>query len=414
MDVRVAHRSSSPVASSSSFLSSGSTSSRAWALLCLPSFLLLGANGIPHDHDEERTILLSPRSERFSTSEIIHDKYFIPAIVSMGVLLIFVVLCCFMLGWCFKRRDRHGPGSGAVWRPPLVNDMAQRRSLNNLNSRTPSRPLSGATSEGGEGPTLGRRSSKRKPAPAPAPNTQANLAPNAYQSTAQTPGAYAPTQQYNANTNAGVAPTQSHGFQPIQQTQPQFQVPMSVTPSRAGGYYHQQNPRMSAFSSGTSHTESSTQIGSGKTSPGAAGVGSGYGGGGGYFGTAHHTPHQQAPPQNYMPPPPPPPHSYAQQQPQPAYAQPQSYGYSQPQPQPTRNEQHTKYGTYATAEAYDGVVADSSPSGTAHLKADPSVHVAGSSTNAPAHPPPFYAGDSKHSDGKEIPKNQDPEKGGSR
>jgi hypothetical protein len=281
------------------------------------------------------------------------------------------------------------------------------RSLNNLNRRG-SRPLSGASIEGGS--TLGQRSSNRKLAPAP--HTHANLAPNAsqpigaYQSPTQIPGTYTPMQQFNTNMNGGVVPLQSHGFQPTQQTQPQFQVPMSVTPSRVGGYYNQQNPRMSAFSSATSHTDT-TQVGSGQTSPGAAGVGSGYGGGESYFGTTHHA-QQQAHPQNYVPSP----HSYSQQQPQPqTYAQPQSYEYTQHQPQPIQNEQgpNDKYGTYSTDEAYDGVVADG-PSGKAPLKGDSRTLVAGPSSSTPAQSPPGYAnGGSKspqNSDGKEISRNQ--------
>ena len=323
--------------------------------------------------------------------------------VSMGVLLIVVALCCFMLGWCFNRsgRGNHDAGTATVWRPPLVNTISQStslsfswwirpinllffigRSANGLNSRPPSRTLSGATSDG----SLNRRPSKRKPAPAP--HIHANLAPNA-----STPGTYTPMQQFNSNMNGGVAPTQSHGFQPIQKTQPQLHVSMSVTPSRIGGYYGQQDPRMSAFSSATSHTDT-TQVGSGKTSPGAAGVGSGYGGGGSYFGATHAQ--QQAHPQNYVPSP----HSYSQSQPQPqTYAQPQSYEYTQPQPQPSQNEQgpnDNKYGTYSTADAYDGVVADG-PSGKAPLKANSTSPVAGSSSNTPAQPPPNYVnGDSKN------------------
>ena len=317
------------------------------------------------------------------------------------------------------------------------------RSLNNLNS--PSRPLSHATSQ--EGSLLGRRSSKRKPAP----QTQANVAPNGasstgpHQSPTQTPGG---NTQFNTNMNGGAPPTQSHGFQPTQQTQPQFQAPISVT-SRAGGYY---NPRMSEFSSGTSHTES-TQVGSGGTSPGAAGVGSGYGGG--YFGSAHHA--QQGYPQNYMPSSrsysqqQPPPQAYSQQQPPPqSYSQPpshpetysslQSYQYTQPQlqstqlqpqptktelqltyhqPQPTRNENENnanKYEAYSTAEAYDGVIVDS-PREKAPLKARSSPPVAGPSSGTPVQPPPGYVpdGDSKqaqNSDSKEIPRNQGSEKSG--
>jgi len=425
MDARVARRSSNHLASSSGLLVSESTSSKAWwTLLFFASCLLPGVNGAPHDHDEERTILLAARATRYSASEIVHDKYFIPAMVSMGVLLIFVALCCFML-WGFNRSGRgsHDTGTATVWRPPLVNNISQSKSLpfsyvflgwirptnylffvgrsvNGLNSRPPSRPLSGATSDG----SLNRRPSKRKPAPTP--HIHANLAPNAsspmnsYQSPSQTPGTYTPMQQFNTNMNGGVAPTQSHGFQ---QTQPQHQLAMSIAPSRVGGYYGQQDPRMSTFSSATSHTDT-TQVGSGKTSPGAAGVGSGYGGGGSYFGATHAQ--QQAHPQNYAPSP----HSYSQQQPQPqvysqsqpqpqTYAQPQSYEYAQPQPQPSQNEQgpnDNKYGTYTTAEAYDGVVADN-PSGKAPLKADSPTPVAGSSSNVPAQPPPNYAnGDSKN------------------
>jgi hypothetical protein len=266
------------------------------------------------------------------------------------------------------------------------------RSANGLNSRPPSRTLSGATSDG----SLNRRPSKRKPAPAP--HIHANLAPNAssptspYQSPVQTPGTYTPMKQFNSNMNGGVAPTQSHGFQPIQQTQPQHQVAMSVIPSRLGGYYGQQDPRMSAFSSATSNTDTTTtQVGSGKTSPGAAGVGSGYGGGGSYFGATHAQ--QQAHPQNNVLSP----HSYSQQQPQPqVYSQsqppPRSIEYTQPQPQASQNEQgpnDNKYGTYSIAEAYDGVA--DSPSGKAPLKADSAPPVAGSSSNIPAHPPPNYA-----------------------
>ena len=349
MDARVARRSSSSSASSSAFLFSESTLSKAWALLFFASSLLPGANGTtPHDHDEERAILLAERATRYSTSAIVHDKYFIPAIVSMGVLFILAAVCCFMLGWCRPSRDRHDAGEATVWRPPLVSQskslsfflcllrsinllFVTGRSVNNLNSRPSSRRLSAATSNGTLDRTLDRRSSKRKLPPA---NGSSPVGP--YQP--QTPGTYTPMQQSNTNMNEGVAPT--HGFQLIQRTQPQFQVPMNVTPSRAGGYYNQQNPRMSELSSATSHTDS-TQVGSGQTSPGAAGVGSGYGGGGSYFGTT-----QQAYPQNYVPSP----HSYSQHQPQPqtysqpqpqpqTYAQSQSHEYTQPEPQPTKNVQ---------------------------------------------------------------------------
>ena len=131
MDVRVAHRSSSHLPSSSGFLVSESTSRTAWwALLFFASCLLPRANGAPHDHNEERTILLAPRATRYSASEIVHDKYFIPAIVSMGVLLIVIALCCFMLGWCNRPgRGGHDAGTAAVWRPPLVNNVSQSKSL---------------------------------------------------------------------------------------------------------------------------------------------------------------------------------------------------------------------------------------------------------------------------------------------
>jgi hypothetical protein len=38
------------------------------------------------------------------TSDVVKDKYFIPAIASMGTVLLLSFVCCYCLGWCFNRR----------------------------------------------------------------------------------------------------------------------------------------------------------------------------------------------------------------------------------------------------------------------------------------------------------------------
>ncbi|KDR84496.1 hypothetical protein GALMADRAFT_220231 [Galerina marginata CBS 339.88] len=188
---------------------------------------------------------------RSAASNVAHDKYFIPAIASIGVVLLVALLCLVSL---LRESPRPilppvtGVGQPQPDRPPLPYLPSQTDSV------SPSESVS----------TRSKRQTKvqRKPAPAfqPSPN--------------QTPPGTASRPNYSQSMNTSIHPTPGvpqhpslamYNPEPLPFTP---SLPMSVTrtapaPGPTGkGYWTQEGPRMSSLSDGSAG-QSSTQIGSG-------------------------------------------------------------------------------------------------------------------------------------------------------
>jgi len=68
---------------------------------------------IPTGHAAAPWAIINPESsgrhsaftlQTRGTSDVVKDKYFIPAIASMGAVLLLSFVCCYCLGWCFNRK----------------------------------------------------------------------------------------------------------------------------------------------------------------------------------------------------------------------------------------------------------------------------------------------------------------------
>ncbi|CAA7269818.1 unnamed protein product [Cyclocybe aegerita] len=64
----------------------------------LPSPAAAGSSGTNYD-------TTTPEA-RATASEVVNDKFFIPAIVTMGVFVALIVVCLYKIGWCFNRKQR--------------------------------------------------------------------------------------------------------------------------------------------------------------------------------------------------------------------------------------------------------------------------------------------------------------------
>ncbi|KAF8967544.1 hypothetical protein BDZ97DRAFT_1916830 [Flammula alnicola] len=186
--------------------------------------------------------LSMPIAARSTTSDVVHDNLFIPAIVTMGIVFLLALVCWYNLGCCCDREKRERRDAPPNWPPRgyRVPDMSVTGS-DNLQPRPLSSQISGQEQPGSPN-TLGRRISKvqRKPAPP--------FVPSAPGTPPTTPGMI---------QTSGIP---QYGFQPVDP-----RVPMTVTPSNIAAsntnqaYWTRDGLRMSSLSPG----QSWTQVGSG-------------------------------------------------------------------------------------------------------------------------------------------------------
>ncbi|KAF8967527.1 hypothetical protein BDZ97DRAFT_1803784, partial [Flammula alnicola] len=164
-----------------------------------------------------------PIAAMSTTSDVVHDNLFIPAIARMGVVFLLALVCWYKLGCCCNRENGEG------------------LSVTGSDDHQP-RPLSSqirGQEQPGSPNTLGRKV-QRKPAPP--------FVPSAPGTPPTTPG---------MTQTSG---TPQYGFQPVNP-----RVPMAVTPSDIAasninqGYWPRDGLRVSPLSPG----QSWTQVGSG-------------------------------------------------------------------------------------------------------------------------------------------------------
>ncbi|KAF8165993.1 hypothetical protein B0H34DRAFT_794305 [Crassisporium funariophilum] len=203
---------------------------------------------------------------RSTTSEAVHDRLFIPAIISMVVVAFLGIVCCFKLGWCFNKKKKDSEWLNSRGIPPLNHDLNHRTSI-----LAPQFAPAGQHTQGGsDAPTTSsRRQSRvqRKPPPnrpsSMTSTTPSNMGTPVYphqrvttlndvvyqQPHSQTNPEYNPypySRPMTAATGTTYAPPQP--AMNIQRT-----GPTSTDTTR--GHWGQEGPRKSTLSSGQSSTQ---------------------------------------------------------------------------------------------------------------------------------------------------------------
>lgn len=87
-------------------ISSSVLSTAAWSALLLPSrgtfaWVVVDVDSLMSRNNSRPVFTYQKRA---TANEVVHNKYFIPAIASMGGILIVVALCFWWLGWCGNRK----------------------------------------------------------------------------------------------------------------------------------------------------------------------------------------------------------------------------------------------------------------------------------------------------------------------